>query len=193
VGFFTPTEAGGVGACGAIVLSLIRKRLNRKTFRQAMMDTLRDTGMLFTIMIGAFVLNSFLAASTMPMELAGWIENLKLSPVLIMGVIVVAYLILGCFIDSLAMILLTIPVFYPLILNLGFDPIWFGIIVVICNEMAMITPPVGINVYVISGVAKGVPMHTVFKGIFPFFYAMLFMTVLLIAFPQIALFLVQYM
>jgi len=192
IGFFTPTEAGAMGAFGAALLSIARKRLSLQGFKQCILDTARDSGMLFTIVSGALVLNAFLTVSTMPMELTEWIASLALPPILIMGVIVITYVVLGCFIDSLAMIVLTIPIFFPLAVNLGYDPIWFGILVVLVNEVAMITPPVGINVWVLSGVVPDIPMHTVFKGILPFFGAQVVFIALLILFPQIALFVVQF-
>jgi C4-dicarboxylate transporter DctM subunit len=189
IGLFTPTEAGAVGAFGALVLSLIRRRLSWQGFKDSIVDTVRNTGMIFVIIVGAFIFNSFLAVSTIPMELAGWVGGLGLPPLSIMAVIVVMYLVLGCFIDALSMILLTIPIFFPLVVALGFDPIWFGIVIVLVVEMAMITPPVGINVYVINGIVKDVPMETIFRGIIPFVVVEFAFVAILIAFPQIALFL----
>jgi C4-dicarboxylate transporter DctM subunit len=189
IGWFTPTEAGAVGAFGAIVLSLIRRKLTRRGFIDSVVETIRGTGMVFLILIGALIYNVFLAVSTIPMELSNIVGSLNLPPVAILVVIIMIYFFLGCFIDAMAMVLLTIPVFYPLAVKLGFDPIWFGILIVIVVEMAMITPPIGMNVFVISGVARDVPMSIIFKGIFPFVYIMAVFMGLLIAFPQIALFL----
>jgi C4-dicarboxylate transporter DctM subunit len=145
--------------------------------------------MIFTIIIGAFIFNAFLAVSTVPMELASWVSTLGFSPILIMILIIFAYMVLGCFIDAMSMIVLTIPIFYPVVTSLGFDPIWFGIIIVLVTEMAMITPPVGMNVYVIAGVARDVPMQTIFRGILPFVLIEIFFIALVVAFPQIVLFL----
>lgn len=189
LGWFTPTEAGAIGAFGAIILSLIRKKLSWKGFREAGIDTIYNTGMIFTIILGAFIFNSYLALSTIPMELAQWVSNLGFPPVVIMVIIIIFYMILGCFIDAMSMILLTIPIFVPVASSLGFDIIWFGIIIVVVAEMAMITPPVGMNVFVISGIARDVPLHTIFKGVLPFAAVEALLLVLLIAFPQIALFL----
>jgi tripartite ATP-independent transporter DctM subunit len=189
IGWFTPTEAAAVGAFGAIVTSLIRRRLSWQGFRDAILDTVRNTGMIFLCLIGAFILNGFIAVSTIPMELANLVTSFGLPPPVVMGLIVVVYLILGCFIDTMSMILLTIPVFFPLVKGLGYDPIWFGVIVVLVTEMAMITPPVGMNVWVISGIAKNVPMEVIFKGIVPFVLVEILFVILLIAFPRIALFL----
>jgi len=189
IGWFTPTEAGAIGAFGAIVLSLIRRRLSWHGFKDSIVDTIRSTGMIFTVIIGAFVFNYFLAISTIPMELAEWVGNLGFPPVVIMLIIILVYLVLGCFIDALSMVLLTIPIFFPVATSLGFDPIWFGIIIVLVAEMAMITPPVGMNVYVIAGITRDVPMQTIFKGILPFLFIEAGFVVLLIALPQIVLFL----
>jgi C4-dicarboxylate transporter DctM subunit len=189
IGWFTPTEAGAIGAFGAIALSLIRRRLSWQGFKDSLVDTIRTTGMIFTILIGAFVFNTFLAVTTIPMELAGWIGGLGFPPVLIIVLIMIVYLILGCFIDAMSMILLTIPIFYPLIVQIGYDPIWFGIMIVMTVEMAMITPPVGMNVYVISGIVRDIPMQTIFKGIVPFLIVEVLFIIVLIAFPQIVLFL----
>lgn len=189
IGWFTPTEAGAVGAFGAIILSLIRRRLSWQGFKDSIIDTLRGTGMIFTILVGALIFNAFLAVSTIPMELAGWVGGLGLPPVAVMVIIMVMYLVLGCFVDAMSMILLTIPIFFPVATSLGFHPIWFGIAIVLVVEMAMITPPVGMNVYVISGITRDVPMETIFKGIIPFVVIEACFIALLIAFPQIALFL----
>ena len=193
LGWFTPTEAGAVGAFGAIVISLIRKRLSMKGFGKAVIDTLNSTGMIFLILIGAFILNQFLAVSTIPMELASLVGSFNLPKGLVLGLIILVYIVLGSLIDAMAMVLLTLPVFFPLVTSLGFDPIWFGVILVLIVEMAMITPPIGMNVYVISGVVKDVPMHVIFRGIFPFFLAEVLFVILLIIFPQIVLFLPQLM
>ncbi len=189
IGWFTPTEAGAVGALGAILLSLIRRRLSWQGFREALVETVKTSGMIFVILTGAMVFNSFLAVSTIPMELAGAIGQLGWPPMLVFVLIVFVYLILGCFIDAMSMILLTIPIFYPLMLKLGFDPIWFGIIIVMMVELAMISPPVGMNVYVISGIARDVPMQKIFKGIIPFLLVEVAFIILITAFPQIVLFL----
>jgi C4-dicarboxylate transporter DctM subunit len=189
IGWFTPTEAGGIAAFGAIVISLARKRLGWQSFKDSLWDTVRNTGMIFVCLIGAFILTPFVAVSRIPMELAGLVANLGFPPAAVMGMIILTYFILGCFIDTMAMVLLTLPVFFPLVVGLGYDPIWFGVIVVLVVEMALVTPPVGMNVYVICGIAKDVPMEDVFKGILPFVLVELAFLILLIAFPQIALFL----
>jgi C4-dicarboxylate transporter DctM subunit len=189
IGWFTPTEAGAVGAFGAIVFSLIRKRLDWSKFKQALFDTMKTTGMVYCIMIGAFIFNYFMAVTTIPLALADVVSGLSLPPLIIIVLVILVYLFLGCIMDAGAMVLLTIPVFFPLILSLNFDPIWFGIIVTRVVEIGMITPPVGMNVYVISGVAPDVPMSTIFKGIFPFLIADAVHVALLLLVPGIVLFL----
>ena len=191
LGWFTPTEAGATGAFGAILFSVIRRRLTWQGFSEALIESIRTTGMIFTILIGALIFNTFLAVTTIPMELAGFIGRLHLAPIIILVLIIFLYLILGCFIDSLSMVLLTIPIFYPLIVKLNFDPIWFGIIIVMVIEMALITPPVGMNVYVISGIIKDIPMLTIFRGVIPFLIMEILLIVLLIIFPEIVLFLTR--
>jgi tripartite ATP-independent transporter DctM subunit len=186
IGWFTPTEAGAIGAFGAIVFSLVRKRLSWKGFKEALWTTASSVGMIYFLLIGAFVFNGFMALSTIPMELAGIVGGLSLPPWAIMALIIVIYIVLGCFLDGLAMILLTIPVFYPIVVTIGWDPIWFGVVIVLVTGIGMITPPVGMCVYVITGVAKDVPMSTVFKGIWPFFYVEILFAAILIAFPPIA-------
>jgi len=193
VGLFTPTEGGAAGAAGAIVLALIRRQLTWRGFLDSLEDTTRTTAMVFLIIAGATVFGRFMAITRVPSELGAWVGGLPFPPYVIMGFIILGYLIGGCFMDSLALVTLTIPVLFPVIRTLGFDPIWFGVIIVLVAEMGVITPPVGINVYVIKGVAPDVPLETIFKGIFPFLGAILVCIAILIAFPQVALFLPSFM
>ena len=189
VGLFTPTEAAGVGAFGAFVFALFNKQLNWKVFHKALMETMQTTAMVFVIVIGAMIFGYFLAVSRLPFELASFVGSLPVSPYLILLCILVVYLMLGCILDTLAMVILTVPIFFPVILKLGFDPIWFGVVMVLVSEMGVITPPVGMNVYIIRGVADGVPLYTIFKGIIPFLVMMIICIGLVIVFPEIALFL----
>jgi C4-dicarboxylate transporter DctM subunit len=189
IGWFTPNEAGAVGAFGAIIITMIRKRLNRHNLGQALLETIKTTGMIYGILIGALIFNYFLAVTTMPSQLAEIIGGLPIPPMGIMGLIIVVYIILGCFFDAMGMVLLTIPILYPLVMSLGFDPIWFGIIIVRVMEMAIITPPIGMNVYIISGVAPDVPLSTIFRGIAPFLVADICQVVLLLFVPAVVLFL----
>jgi tripartite ATP-independent transporter DctM subunit len=193
VGWFTPTEAGAAGAAGALIIALARRTLSWRGFLDALADTTRITAMVFLIVTGATIFGHFMAVTRVPFELSAWVGGLALPPAVIMGFIIFGYLIGGCFMDSLAMVTLTIPILYPLVLSLGFNGIWFGVIIVLVAEMGAITPPVGINVYVIKGVAPDVPLETIFKGIWPFLGAIIVCTAILIAFPQIALFLPSFM
>ena len=145
--------------------------------------------MVMIIVTGAIIFGHFMAVTKIPLVLADWVGALPLPPAAIMGVIVLMYLLGGCFMDALALVTLTIPILYPVVIALGFDPIWFGVIIVLVTEMGVITPPVGVNVYVIKGIAEDVPLETIFKGTFPFLGALIVVVGILIALPQIALFL----
>jgi C4-dicarboxylate transporter DctM subunit len=188
-GFFTPTEAGAAGAFITLVLAVGRRLISWKRFLMALMESISISCMVLVIVAGATIFGHFLAVSRIPYITADWVAGLPLQPWAIMGVIVLIYLIGGCFLDALAMILLTIPIFYPVTVSLGYDPIWFGVIIVLITQMGVITPPVGVNVYVVSGVAKAVPLEVIFKGALPFLIALLVCTIILISFPQVALFL----
>ena len=141
------------------------------------------------IVTGAVIFGHFMAITRIPYTLADYVSSLPLPPHAIIGVIILVYLIGGCFMDALAMIMLTIPIFFPVVQTLGFDPIWFGVVIVLITEMGVITPPVGINVYVVYGVARDVPLEKIFKGVFPMLISLLVCNLLLILFPQIALWL----
>lgn len=186
-GLFSPTEAGAVGAFGAFVLAIVRRRLPWEGLKKAIAETTSVTCMLFLILIGVSIIGYFLAATRLPMLLAGVISSLAINRWLIFLIVCILYVILGCLMNVVPMILLTLPSLYPSIFALGFDPIWFGVVMVILMEMGQISPPVGINVYAISSVAKGVPMEKIFKGIVPFFICMAVCILLLCLFPQIAL------
>jgi C4-dicarboxylate transporter, DctM subunit len=189
IGWFTPTEAGAVGAFGALVLSLLRRQLTWQGFKESIIDSMRNAGMIFTVLTGAMVFNAFFAVTTIPMELAGWVTKLPLPPVIIMLIIMLMYVLLGTFLDELAMILLTIPVFFPVVVKLGFDPIWFGVIIVLVVELGMISPPVGITMFIVKGIAPDVPIEKIFKGVLPFVAAVAIVMLVLLVFPKIALFL----
>jgi C4-dicarboxylate transporter DctM subunit len=192
-GIFSPTEAAGVGACGALLVVIINRRFSWQILKQSLIEAGSITAMVMVLMIGAHILVAFLAMSRLPFELASIIGGLQINPYFIMAAIMVIYIILGCIMDAMAMVLLTVPVLAPVVTALGFDLIWFGIIVVRATEIGAITPPIGINVFVMKDVAKDIPMSTIFKGILPFFIADLFHVTLLIAFPEIALFLPKFM
>ena len=153
MGIFSPEEAAGIGASGALALALLARTMTWKLFFECLMETVRTSAMIFTILIGAILLNNFLILSAVPDAIGNWIGGLALSNTSILVIILLIYLVMGCALDSLAMILLTIAIFFPVIQNLGFDPIWFGIIVVMVVELGLITPPVGMNVFIIKGLS----------------------------------------
>jgi C4-dicarboxylate transporter DctM subunit len=194
IGLFTPTEAAAIGAFGVLLIALVRRRITWDGFVKSLMETLRTSCMVLMLITGAVIFGKFLAVTRIPFEIAGWVAGLEMSPILVMGVVIMIYFIGGCFMDALAFVTLTVPIFFPVVMELGFDPIWFGIIIVMVTEMGVITPPVGINVYVVYGVAKNVlkeeiPLEKIFKGILPFLIAVILGVFLLILFPQIILFL----
>jgi tripartite ATP-independent transporter DctM subunit len=188
-GLFTPTEAAATGAFLTLLIALIGRQLSWQGFVQSLSDTTRISCMIMVIVTGAVVFGHFMAITRLPYELADWVGALALPAHAIMGVIILIYIIGGCFMDALAMIMLTIPIFFPLVKTLGFDPIWFGVVIVLVTEMGVITPPVGVNVYVVHGVAQDVPLEDIFIGAFPMLLALLVCTLILLIFPQIALFL----
>jgi C4-dicarboxylate transporter DctM subunit len=171
VGIFTSTEAGAVGAAGAFLSAAARGKLTWKSFSEAVLETMKTSGMVYAILIGAVIFNFFCAASGLPTALSEWVAGLKVAPFAIMTVIVVIYLIMGALMDEVSIQLLTIPVFYPLVMSLGFDPIWFGCIQCRLLEIGMIAPPVGISVFVVSGLDKSIGMARVFKGVLWFLVA----------------------
>lgn len=186
-GIFTPTEAGGIGAFGALIISLISGRLNLKILINALMEAAKITAMIMLLVVGAFVLMKFLAMSGLPFLLADVIGSLDMPRYIIFAGIILIYIFLGMFLDIFAAIVLTIPVIFPLVTELGFNPIWFGVVMVLVMEMGLITPPVGLNVFALSGVTK-IPLDTIFRGVFPFVIAMVLCVLLLVIFPQLALF-----
>ena len=189
VGWFAPTEAAGIGAFGAIIAAIVRGKFGWKAFRDSLYDTVQNTGMIFATLVGAYVITPFIAVSRIPMELSGLVAASGLPPYAVLTLILILYLVLGCFIDTMSMVLLTVPVFFPLLTGLGFDPVWFGIIIVMVVEMALVTPPMGLNVWVTAGIAKTVPMEKIFKGILPFVAVDIIFIVMLIVFPKIVMYL----
>ena len=185
-GFFTIYEAAAFGAFGGLVITAIRRRLTWASFKAVMKDTVKTTSMTYLILIGANMFGRFLAITQAPMKLASTIESLEVSRYIILLFIVIIYAIMGCFMDALPMITLTIPIFLPIITGLDFDPLWFGVICVLVIELGLVTPPVGLNCYVISGIAKDVPLGTIFRGSAPFIPAILLTILLCTVFPDIA-------
>ncbi|MEZ5652242.1 MAG: TRAP transporter large permease [Burkholderiaceae bacterium] len=188
-GFATPTEAAAVGAFGSFVIAAFKRRLTWQAVVASLDDTVRTTCMVFMIIIGAHVLNIFLATTQVPVAISEALNGLPLSRHAILALVLLMYLVLGCFLDVLAMIVLTVPIVFPALMALGFDPIWFGVVIVLIMEMALITPPVGMNVYVIKGIAPDIPLHVIFAGIWPFLVAQIATLVLLVLMPDIALWL----
>jgi len=190
VGWFTPTEAGAVGAAGVLLITVLTRQLKWVGFKKSLYDTLQTTAMIMFLIACANVFGRFIAITRLPFELGGWIEALPLPAFVVMSIILLIYLILGFFMDALALILLTVPIFYPTVVNtLGYDPIWFGVMIVLVAAAGVITPPVGVNVYVIKGITPDVPLETIFRGIWPFLYAVVALIVLLMFVPEIATFL----
>ena len=188
-GFFTPTEAGAVGVVAVLIAGLIKRTFGLKELTKSLFSSTAMVGMVLTIFIGAMIFSNFLAASTLPFKLGGIISALNLPPTLIVSLIIILWLILGCIMDAIAMIMLTVPIVYPIVVQLGFDPIVFCVLGVIAIEAGLITPPIGMNVYIIAGVAKDIPLQNIFKGALPFLLAIIILIVLIMAFPDIALFL----
>lgn len=187
VGWFTATEAGAIGAAGALAISLARRSISARALWAALAETTRISAMIFMIISGATIFGHFMAITRAPFALSDWVGGLPLPPIVIMMFIMLMYLIGGCFMDSLALVTLTVPILYPIVLHLGYDSVWFGVMIVLAAEMGVITPPVGVNVYVISGVAPDVPLGTIFRGIVPFLVCELVAVALLLVFPDIAL------
>lgn len=185
IGWFTPSEAGAIGAFGALVLTLLRKKLTWEGFLKAVKGALENTGMLYFILIGGQIMNYFMSVSGLPDALVKLVQEMNLSATAVIILCIIIYLFLGCFMDGLPMILLTIPVIYPMIKAVGVDPIWFGIIATFCLQMAVLTPPVGINVYVVKGLDDRIPIWTAFKGAMPFLFGQIFVVILLFIFPKL--------
>ena len=188
-GAFTATEAAGVGAFGTLLLALTRGRLTWASLWRALASTVETTAVITVILIGAVILGYFLAVTQLPMKLASTLANSGLSPTSIMLMIIAAYLVMGAFMDELAMILLTVPILFPVTQALGYDPIWFGVVIVVVCQAGLIAPPVGLNVFVISGMVKDVPMQDIYRGILPFLAAMVVLLGLLMLVPDLALYL----
>jgi tripartite ATP-independent transporter DctM subunit len=196
-GWANPTEAAAIGAAACGLLAVIGGGMRWEGFIASVLGTAHATAMIFLVLLGADMLNTALALSQMPVELAAWVKAAGLSPMLVMVAILVIYILLGCVMDSLAMILLTIPIFYPVVMGLDFGlsptetSIWFGILALMVVEIGLVHPPVGMNVFIINRLARDVPLMETFKGVLPFLASDLIRIVLLLAFPAITLFLVR--
>ncbi|HFQ5587251.1 TPA: TRAP transporter large permease [Vibrio vulnificus] len=189
IGAFTPTEAAGIGACGAFALAGVRGKLNYTVLREILINTAKTSASLFAVVISALILSNFVNRAGLPTALVELIQTANVTPMMALGLILVIYIILGCVFESMSMMLLTVPIFYPVIVELGFDPIWFGIIVVVVTEISLITPPVGLNVFVLSGLIKDINTATIFRGVLPFWVADMVRLALIVLVPAIALYL----
>lgn len=192
-GLFTPTEAGGVGAVGAFLIGWLRGKLGRAEILEALLSATRTSAAVFTVLIGALIFGYFLTITQVPQNVTEFLTGLGVGKYGVLALIMFMYLVLGCLMDAMAMIILTVPIIYPVILELGFDPIWFGIIIVMTVELGLIHPPVGMNVFVIKSVIQDVSFTTIFKGVIPFIGMDLLRLVILIAFPALSLWLPSHM
>lgn len=188
-GLFTPTEAGAVGVFATLLVTVLRKSLTWEGFKNSLSASVNLSAMILFLVAAAFVYSKFLAVTGLPLSLAQLAASAALPPVVVLGLILFVYFILGLFIDGLALVLMTTPIFYPIVVHLGYDPIWFGVIVVLALGMGVITPPVGANVYVVAGVAKEMDVMEIFSGVWPYLIAIIICLILLIIFPGLALFL----
>jgi tripartite ATP-independent transporter DctM subunit len=185
-GLFSPTQAGAAGTAGALIIGLARRQLSLRKFWSATKDTLQITAMIFVIVAGATVFGHFMAVTGIPTAVSDFFSGLPIPSTAVMVLILIMYLLAGMFMDSLAMVTLTVPILFPTVMALGFDPIWFGVIIVLVVEMGVITPPVGINVYIIKGVVPDIPLGKIFKGALPFLIGMVILAALLLLFPVLA-------
>ena len=186
LGWFSPTQAGGIGAGGALIVGLVRRELSWRGFFAALKDALETSCMVLFCVTGAIIFGHFMAVSRITFDLADWVAGLPYSPKIIMSAIIIFYFLGGTFMDSMGLIVLTIPIFYPIVQRLNFDPIWFGVMVVLIAEMGVISPPEGVNVFVIKAIAPEVPLQSIFKGVLPFLAAMIVCAIIIMIFPIIA-------
>ncbi|MBI1204095.1 MAG: TRAP transporter large permease subunit [Rhodopseudomonas sp.] len=187
LGLFTPTEAAGIGSGGAFLFAIVRRKLTWKILYTVLVETARTSAMMFILLIGAILFSNFINVAGLPAQLSGWLNALGAEPMMVMVCILAVYLVLGCLLESLSMVLLTIPIFFPIVKSLGFDPIWFGVIIVVVVEIGMITPPIGLNVFVLKSTLKDVPVTTIFRGVSYFIAADVVRLALLAFVPQITL------
>jgi tripartite ATP-independent transporter DctM subunit len=186
-GVFTPTEAASVGAFGSIVIAMMCRKMTVRIFIDSLFETMQTLGMITIIIVGSFILIRFMTITDLPAVIATYVTQLSLSRYLILAAIVITYVILGMFFDVMSAIAVTVPILHPVILALGFDPIWYGVVIVLVMEMGMVTPPIGMNVFILSGVTE-IPSTVIFKGIWPFVVAMIICVIIITIFPQVALF-----
>ena len=188
-GIFTPTEAAAVGAVLTVVIGLIRKSLSWEKIQSSFKDTMRTIGMTFLLLAGAVTFSSFMTAVEIPLTMAEFVAQLSLSPYLILGIVLISLIVIGCLLDIMAIIIIVMPILHPVLVSLGFDPLFVGVTVMMTNIMGSISPPFGMMNFVVSGVVRDVPLTTIYRGALPFFCAMGVGLILIMIFPQIALFL----
>ena len=188
-GIFTATEGAGFGAAGAFLFALARRRLTWAILYQVLVESARTTAMLFTLLIAATIFANFVNFTSMPNDLKSWITGLGLSPIMVITAMMFIYIVLGTVMEELTMVLLTIPLFFPIVTALGFDPVWFGVLIVMIVQIGLISPPVGMNLFVLNSLLPGVGLGAIFRGCWPFVLVMIFVLMLLIAFPQLSLWL----
>jgi len=189
LGWFSPTEAAAVGAFGTIATAFATRQLTWRLLVESMLETVRTSAMLFFILLAAFLFGYFIVQTRIPIGLTAWVRGLDIAPTAVMLVIILFYVIAGCFLESITMLLITVPVFLPLILQLGYDPIWFGVLLVVLIEVGLVTPPVGMNLFVLQSQLPGTPLPTIYQGILPFLAANAVLILLLMLFPALALWL----
>jgi tripartite ATP-independent transporter DctM subunit len=189
LGFFTPTEAGGVGATVLFLVALFKRRLPWAAFKSALLESVSISVMVLFLVAGANVFSTFLALSTIPIQVSNWVVSLAVSRYIILMIVILIYLLLGCFLDAISMMVLTMPVIFPVIVNLGFNPIWFGVIAVLMMEAGLLSPPLGLNVFTVAGVAKDVPLESIYRGILPFLISIFAVVLFMILLPELATFL----
>lgn len=192
-GVFTATEGAGVGASGAFLFALARRTLTLKVLLEILVESARTTAMLFTILIGAMIFTNFINFTSMPTDLRDWVVGISPSPIMVILLMMAIYLALGMVMEELAIVLLTIPVFFPIVIGLGFDPVWFGILIITVVEIGMISPPVGLNLFVINSLLKDVKLSTIYSGVWPFVIADVLRLGILIAIPGLSLWLPSFM
>ncbi|MCL6559869.1 MAG: TRAP transporter large permease [Firmicutes bacterium] len=191
LGWFTPTESGAFGAFGAMVISLAMGKLNFENLKAALFGTLKSATMVITLVVGAMVFGRFLAITRLPYEVANWADSLRVAPVFILVGILFIYLIGGSLMDALGFLIISIPIFYPTVISLGYDPVWFGVVLSIITSAGAITPPVGVTAFVVKGLSPDVPVMSIFKGACVFLFSYAVLVSLLIAFPKIVTFAVK--
>ncbi len=187
LGWYSPSQAAGVGAAGALLIGIFHRKLTWQGFSMATKGGLRTSCMILFLIAGATIFGKFMAITTIPSMLAFWVAELAWPPFWVMVVICLMFFVAGCFIDAMALIMITIPIIYPVVLDLGYNPVWFGVVIVLISQIAVITPPVGVNVFVTKGIVPDIPIETIFRGTLPFLLALIFMLALVILFPNLVL------